>query len=123
MGFRLARGRYARIKPIEGASLPSRRLGVWLVAQGSELRVIDPATGEMVQTRLERIERVEDERDRAQEALEQAQREQREERQRRLRSERATRQAEADAQQARDRVREVEAELRRLRGLPPGEGS
>jgi Uma2 family endonuclease len=106
MGYRLVRGRYARLRPVEGAALPSRRLGLWLVAQGEELRLIDPTTREMVPTRRERIEQLEDH-------YETAVAEQREERLSRLRSERAARRAE-------DRVRELEDELRRLRGLPPG---
>jgi Uma2 family endonuclease len=106
MGYHLVRGRYARLRPVEGAALPSRRLGVWLVAQGGELRLIDPAT-------RERIEQAEEERDLAQEERDLARSEQREERLSRLRSERAARRAE-------DRVRELEDELRRLRGSPPG---
>ena len=107
IGYHLVRGRYARIRPVEGAALPSRRLGVWLVAQGNELRLIDPATREMIPTRREHIEQLEEERDLAIEGK-------REQRQLRLRSERAARQAEG-------RVRELEDELRRLRGLPPVE--
>ena len=140
MGYHLVRGRYARIRPVEGAALPSRRLGVWFVAQGSELRVIDPATRRMVPTHSEQNEQI----DLAQEERDLAQREQREERRLRLRAERTARQATEDAQQSRDRaqesertaqqaaedaqqlrdrVRELEEEMRRLRGLPPEEGS
>ncbi len=114
IGYSLENGRYERILPVEGNTLPSR-IGVWLIAQGTELRVIDPATGEMVQTRLERIEQVEDERNRAEEALEQAQ-EARDRAQREQRRERGLRLA------AEQRQRELEDELRRLRGLPPLEG-
>ena len=114
MGYRLVRGRYSRVRPVEGDALPSRQLGLWLVGQGSELRLIDPATREMIPTRRERIEQVEEERDLAQEERDSARREQREERLQRLRSERLARQAEI-------RIRELEDELRRLRGLPPGE--
>jgi Uma2 family endonuclease len=114
MGYHLVRGRYARLRPVEGAALPSRRLGAWLVAQGGELRLIDPATREMVPTRRERIEQADEERDLAQEERDLARSEQREERLARLRSERAARRAE-------ERVRELEDELRRLRGLPPAE--
>ena len=147
IGYHLVRGRYARIRPVEGAALPSRRLGVWLVAQGSELRVIDPATRQMVPTHSEKNEQVEqmrEELERVEEERDLAQREQREERRLRLRaeraaqqaaedaqqsrdraqeSERAAQQAAEDAQQSRDRVRELEDEMRRLRGLPPGEES
>jgi len=114
MGYRLVRGRYARLRPVEGDTLLSRQLGLWLVAQGNELRLIDPATREMVPTRRERIEQVEEELERAEEERGLARREQREERLLRLRAERTARSAE-------DRVRELEDELRRLRGLPPEE--
>ena len=118
MGYHLVRGRYARIRPVEGAALPSRRLGVWLVAQDSELRVIDPATRQMVPTHSERneqieqtreeLERVGEERDLAHEERDLAQREQREERRLRLQAERTARQATEDAQQSRDRAQESE---------------
>ena len=120
-GHRLTRGRYVPIRPVEGATLPSRQLGLWLVGQGSELRPIDPTTGLMVPTRRERIEQIE-------EALDLSQRARREERLSRLRAERAVRRADEEAQKSKeeaqkskDRVRELEDELRRLRGLPPGE--
>jgi Uma2 family endonuclease len=48
-GFRLARGEYARIKPIAGR-LPSRVLGLQFEHDGAKLRLINPATGERLLT-------------------------------------------------------------------------
>jgi Uma2 family endonuclease len=112
IGYRLVRGRYVPIRPVRGNILPSEQLGLWLEDQGGVLRVIDPAAGRMVPTRLERIAQAEKERHLARSEL-------REERLLRLRAERAARRADEEAQRARDRVRELEDELRRLQSLPP----
>ena len=69
-GFRLARGKYVRIKPIAGR-LPSRIVGLHLEREGTNLRLFDPATGKRLLTRLEGREAAErralDERRRAEE--------------------------------------------------------
>ena len=51
-GFRLARSKYVRIKPIAGR-LPSRIVGLHLERDGMDLRLFDPATGKRILTRLE----------------------------------------------------------------------
>jgi len=93
-GFRLWRGRYARIKPVDGR-LPSRVLGLDLEAEGALVRFFDPAAGRRLPIPPE-----------VQEALEQADSEVR-------RADEARRQAEAEAARLK---RELDA-LRRQ--LPP----
>lgn len=51
-GFRLMGTEYAAIEPVAGR-LPSRVLGLHLERDGTELRLVDPATGERLPTRLE----------------------------------------------------------------------
>ncbi len=68
--FRLSRGQYRPVRPVDGA-FPSR-LGLRLRAEGELLRVIDGRTGQPILTRRERAEaerqRAEAERQRATEA-------------------------------------------------------
>jgi Uma2 family endonuclease len=52
-GFRLVRRKYLPIDPIAGR-LPSQVLGLHLERDGQNLRLVDPATGERLLTRLER---------------------------------------------------------------------
>jgi Uma2 family endonuclease len=69
-GFRLARGKYVRIKPSAGR-LPSTVLGLHLERDGTKLRLFDPGTGRRLPTRLEAREaaerRAQDEHRRAEE--------------------------------------------------------
>lgn len=55
-GFRLVDGQYVRIDPIDGR-LPTQELGLHLVREGTQLRLIDPMTGERLPTPAEEIAR------------------------------------------------------------------
>lgn len=52
-GYRLAQGRYQPIEPEEDGSLISNTLGLILRPEESGLRLVDPATGEILRTHLE----------------------------------------------------------------------
>jgi Uma2 family endonuclease len=54
-GFRLSRGKYVRIKEMDGR-VPSRVLGLHLERHGTKLRLFDPVTGAWLPTRSERAE-------------------------------------------------------------------
>lgn len=58
-GFRLRSDKYQRIRPNADGSLESKTLGVRLVARGRFLRLIDPTTGRIIPSRLERVQEAE----------------------------------------------------------------
>ncbi|HEV3261183.1 MAG TPA: Uma2 family endonuclease [Gemmataceae bacterium] len=58
-GYRLQRGRYGLIRPVKGR-LPSKVLGLHLEANGQELRLYDPATGQWVPTARESLAQAEE---------------------------------------------------------------
>jgi Uma2 family endonuclease len=91
-GFRLRKGRYVPMQPTSDGSLTSRELGLRLTPEGSMLRLRNARTGRRVLTHSEQAER----------ASRQA--------------ERQRRQAEKQRQRDEQRMRELEAELARLRG-------
>jgi Uma2 family endonuclease len=68
-GYRLRRGRYVRIRPVEGR-LPSRVLGLHLEQHGGQLRLYDPAAAEWLPTPRERAEQAEREAERLRRELE-----------------------------------------------------
>jgi Uma2 family endonuclease len=94
-GYRLRRGRYVRIKPVEGR-LPSEVTGLHLERNGEELRLYDPATQVWIPTPWEEREEKAKAKKEAAEAKERA--------------------AQAEAENARLR-QELEA-LRRASGQP-----
>ena len=53
-GYRLRKGRYARIRPLKGR-LPSQVLGLHLEQHGHDLRLLDPAAGLWLPTPEEKI--------------------------------------------------------------------
>jgi Uma2 family endonuclease len=57
-GFRLIGGQYVGIEPVAGR-LPSQVLGLHLERDGKQLRLVDPATGRRLPTRLEAREQAE----------------------------------------------------------------
>jgi len=55
-GYRLVRGRYAKIRPVNGR-LPSKVLDLHLERSGTQLRLFDPTCGKWLQTFPETYER------------------------------------------------------------------
>ena len=120
-GYRLDQGRYEVIGTV-GGRLPSQGLGLHLERVGTQLRLVDPATGQRLPTAAERAEaerqraeqehqRAEGERQRAEEAQNRAEGE-------RQRAEEAQNRAEGErqrAQQERQRAEEAEAQVEALR--------
>jgi Uma2 family endonuclease len=53
-GYRLSRGRYVPIRPVQGR-LPSKVVGLHLERAGSDLRLYDPATGRWLPTPEEAV--------------------------------------------------------------------
>jgi Uma2 family endonuclease len=106
-GFRLVRGEFVPIKPVNGR-LPSKVLGLHLEAQRGVLRFWDPATGKLLPTPKELQERAETAQREEAAARQRAEAAQRAEALARHRAE-ATQQEEAAARQR------AEAELVRLR--------
>jgi hypothetical protein len=53
-GYRLRQGKYAAIRPVKGR-LPSQVLGLHLEAEGTSLRLFNPATGQRLLTQAERL--------------------------------------------------------------------
>jgi Uma2 family endonuclease len=70
-GYRLEQGVYVRIEPVDGR-LPSVVLSLHLERHDTELRLVDPATGQWLPTPGERLEQVEADRLREQAARQQA---------------------------------------------------
>lgn len=68
-GFRLSRGRYVRIKPIDGR-LPSQVLGMHLERNGSQLRLYNPVTSGWLPTPQEVLAHAEAENERLRRELE-----------------------------------------------------
>lgn len=58
-GYRLENGRYVRLELVNDR-LHSERLGLDLVQEGETLRLLNPATGEVLPTALEQAERLQD---------------------------------------------------------------
>jgi Uma2 family endonuclease len=58
-GYRLQDGRYVRLELVNDR-LHSEQLGLDLVQQGEALRLLNPATGEVLPTALEQAERLQD---------------------------------------------------------------
>jgi Uma2 family endonuclease len=105
-GYRLRKGKYVRIRPVEGR-LPSKVLGLHLERDGKELRLFNPEADRWIPTPEELLHAAEDRRRHAEDELRQA--------------EDLRRQAEDARRQAEGRAEQLEEELRRLRR--PGEGS
>ena len=107
-GFRLWRGKYIRIKDVDGR-LPSRILGLHLEREGTKLRLFDPVSGVRLPTRSERADtaehRAEAERQRAEAERQRAEAE-------RQRAEAAETARRHDAEEMERLRREIEA-LRR----------
>src|SRR5262249_37253311 len=72
-GYRLGRGRYARIRPVRGR-LPSQVLGLHLERNGKELRLFDPLAGRWLPTPRERQQQIEAENLRLRQELEELRR-------------------------------------------------
>ena len=106
-GHRLLAGRYEPIAPVEGR-LPSVALGLHLERDGTQLRLVDPATGRRLPTPHEQVVEA-----RAESA--EARAESAEARRRADEARRRADEAEAMATVAADRADEAEAERDRLR--------
>jgi Uma2 family endonuclease len=106
-GYRLRRGRYGAIRPVQGR-LPSKLLGLHLEAAGEHLRLYDPRRGLWLPTAQEAQEQVEAQWQRAEAERQQEQVE-------RQRAEAGRQLAEADRQQAEAERQRVEAENLALR--------
>ena len=72
-GYRLSRGRYQPIKPVEGR-LPSKVLGLHLEGFGQDLRLYDPATKQWLPTPEEALTKAEAEIDRLRRELDELRR-------------------------------------------------
>ena len=120
-GYRLIRGEYVAIEPVEGR-LPSEVVGLHLVRDGSKLRFYDPAKGSWLPTPREAWVQSEQARDQAQRVRDQAQQARDQAQRARDQAQQARDQAQRDRDQAqRERDQEglrrehAEAELRELR--------
>ena len=71
IGYRLRTGVYEPIQAVDGR-LPSRELGLHLEANGEELRLWDPTTGQWLLTQKEALQRLEEARQRAEDERQQA---------------------------------------------------
>ena len=99
-GYRLRKGKYARIKMVAGR-LPSEVLGLHLERDGAWLRFYDPAVGRWLPTPAERAAELEAERDRA--------------RAERKRERTARKRAEAERERLSAELQDSSTELERLR--------
>lgn len=106
-GYRLVRGKYVRIRPLDGR-LPSEQLGLHLERQGSTLRFYDPATGQILPRLSEAHRQAEAERKKAEAERKKVEAE-------RKRAESARGKAEAAEKQERAARQKAEQELQRLR--------
>ena len=68
-GYRLSKGDYVPIPLVQGR-MPSKLLGLQLKAEGTNLRLYDPQTGQWLATPTERAERLEQENQRLRRELE-----------------------------------------------------
>jgi Uma2 family endonuclease len=106
-GYRLRKGEYRPIRPVDGR-LPSQVLRLHLEVHGNELRLYDPATGQVLPTPLEAQDQAEVAHHEAAAAREEAE-------VARDAAEAARRQAEQES----ERLRQEVAELRRRLGEQP----
>lgn len=106
-GFELRRRKYAPLTANADGLLLSKELGLLLEIEGNLLRLIDPATGK----RLPTDEELADEAQQATLARREAKK-----------AKRQAAKAKGELQAAKQRAAELEAELARIRGLPPTGG-
>ncbi len=110
-GFELVEGHYRPMTPAADGTLYSHSLGVILQPDGSMLRVVDPASRDIIPTLAEAVERTQRERERAQAEAERAQAEAE-------RAQTETEKAQAEARRAdaaEQKLAELQAELKRLK--------
>jgi Uma2 family endonuclease len=109
LGFRLVDGDYVAIESVAGRLL-SQVLGLYLERDGTSLRLVDPATGRRLPTRLEARESAER---RASEEQERAEQERARAEQERARAEQERERAEQERERARQERELATAERRR----------
>lgn len=120
-GFRLTEGVYQPIPFIDNR-VYSEQLGLYLVAEGSALRLFDPIQGQFLPTLVEATARAEQEAYRAEQEAYRAEQEAARAEQEAARAEEANRRAEQEAQAraaTEKQLTEVQAELARLRAELP----
>lgn len=113
-GFRLIEGEYVPIELVDGR-LPSVELGLELEADGKNLRLRNPATGQRLLTRAEARDLAEDAREQAEAARKREEEARKREEEARKRAEAARKQEEAARREAEVKSEAIGRELAELR--------